>query len=430
MKTSSQAGICHSTHPAKTVIIAIIISETLGVIYASRSHRFTGPHAVGNFGGALKDIPAEELASTVIKETLDRSGLDPARVDDVILGHGYPSGENPAIGRLALLKAGLPIEVPGYQLDRRCSSGLQAILNACMMVQTENADVVVAGGVESMSNAEFYVNESRWGARFGSVTLHDRLSRARETISPEDRFGYISGMVETAENLAKQYEISREEQDEYALRSHQRAVAAKESGKFDSQIVPISIPQRRGDPVVFDKDEGPRSDSSMDVLGRLRPVMKDGSVSAGNSSSQNDAASVCLVVAEDKLEELGLEAMGFLKGWVVTGCHPATMGIGPVPAVSKLMDKVGMSLSDIDLIELNEAFAAQVLAVLREWKLPNEDNLNVNGSGISLGHPIAATGARILTTLLNEMEAKDVQYGLETMCVGGGQGVAALFERR
>ena len=386
--------------------------------------------AVGNFGGALRDIPAEELACSVIKETLERSGLDPAKVDDVILGHGYPSGENPAIGRLALLKAGLPIEVPGYQLDRRCSSGLQAILNACMMVQTENADVVIAGGVESMSNAEYYVNESRWGARFGSVTLHDRLSRARETISPEDRFGVISGMVETAENLAKQYEISREEQDEYALRSHQRAVAAKESGRFDSQIVPISIPQRRGDPVIFDKDEGPRGDSSLDVLGRLRPVMKDGSVSAGNSSSQNDAASVCLVVAEDKLEELGLEAMGFLKGWVVTGCHPATMGIGPVPAVSKLMDKVGMSLGDIDLIELNEAFAAQVLAVLREWKLPNEDNLNVNGSGISLGHPIAATGARILTTLLNEMEARDAQFGLETMCVGGGQGVAALFERR
>jgi acetyl-CoA C-acetyltransferase len=386
--------------------------------------------AVGNFGGALKDIPAEELASTVIKETLQRSGLDPAKVDDVILGHGYPSGENPAIGRLALLKAGLPIEVPGYQLDRRCSSGLQAILNACMMVQTENADVVIAGGVESMSNAEYYVNESRWGARFGSVTLHDRLARARETISPEDRFGVISGMVETAENLAKQYEISREEQDEYSLRSHQRAVAAQESGKFDSQIVPIEIPQRRGDPKIFDKDEGPRGDSSMEVLGRLRPVMKDGTVSAGNASSQNDAASVCLLVAEDKLEELGLEAMGFLKGWVVTGCHPATMGIGPVPAVSKLMSKLGMSITDMDVIELNEAFAAQVLAVLREWKLPNEDNLNVNGSGISLGHPIAATGARILTTLLNEMEASDAQFGLETMCVGGGQGVAAVFERR
>jgi acetyl-CoA C-acetyltransferase len=386
--------------------------------------------AVGNFGGSLKDIPAEDLACTVIKETLERSGLDPAKVDDVILGHGYPSGENPAIGRLALLKAGLPIEVPGYQLDRRCSSGLQAILNACMMVQTENADVVIAGGVESMSNAEFYVNESRWGARFGSITLHDRLARARETISPEDRFGVISGMVETAENLAKQYEISREEQDEYSLRSHQRAVAAQESGKFDSQIVPIEIPQRRGDPIIFDKDEGPRGDSSMEVLGRLRPVMNDGTVSAGNASSQNDAASVCLVVAEDKLEELGLEAMGFLKGWVVTGCHPATMGIGPVPAVSKLMEKTGMSLEDMDVIELNEAFAAQVLAVLREWKLPNHDNLNVNGSGISLGHPIAATGARILTTLLNEMEARDAQFGLETMCVGGGQGVAAMFERR
>ena len=386
--------------------------------------------AVGNFGGALKDIPAEELACKVIQETLERSNLDPAKVDDVILGHGYPSGENPAIGRLALLKAGLPIEVPGYQLDRRCSSGLQAILNACMMVQTENADVVIAGGVESMSNAEYYVNESRWGARFGSVTLHDRLSRARETISPEDRFGVISGMVETAENLAKQYEISREEQDEYSLRSHQRAVAAQESGKFNSQIVPIEIPQRRGDPVIFNKDEGPRGDSSMEVLGRLRPVMKDGTVSAGNASSQNDAASVCILVAEDKLEELGLQAMGFLKGWVVTGCHPATMGIGPVPAVSKLMDKLGMSIQDMDLIELNEAFAAQVLAVLREWKLPNEDNLNVNGSGISLGHPIAATGARILTTLLNEMEARDAQFGLETMCVGGGQGVAAMFERR
>ena len=386
--------------------------------------------AVGYFGGTLKDIPAEELACTVIKETLERSNLDPAKVDDVILGHGYPSGENPAIGRLALLKAGLPIEVPGYQLDRRCSSGLQAILNACMMVQTENADVVIAGGVESMSNAEFYVNESRWGARFGSVTLHDRLARARETISPEDRFGYISGMVETAENLAKQYEISREEQDEYSLRSHQRAVAAQEAGKFDSQIVPIEIPQRRGDPVIFNKDEGPRGDSSMEVLGRLRPVMKDGSVSAGNASSQNDAASVCMVVAEDKLDELGLEPMGFLKGWVVTGCHPATMGIGPVPAVSKLMEKTGMSLADMDVIELNEAFAAQVLAVLREWKLPNEDNLNVNGSGISLGHPIAATGARILTTLLNEMEQRDAQFGLETMCVGGGQGVAAMFERK
>jgi acetyl-CoA C-acetyltransferase len=299
-----------------------------------------------------------------------------------------------------------------------------------MMVQTGNADVVIAGGVESMSNAEFYVNESRWGARFGSVTLHDRLARARETISPEDRFGYISGMIETAENLAKQYEISREEQDEYALRSHQRAVAASQGGFFKKEVAPVPVPQRRGDPIEFESDEGPRGDTSLDALGRLRPVMKDGTVTPGNASSQNDAASVCLVVAGDKVEELGLKPMGYLKGWAVTGCHPAYMGIGPVSAVAKVMSKAGMSLEDMDLIELNEAFAAQVLVVLREWKLANEDKLNVNGSGISLGHPIAATGARILTTLLHEMERRDVQFGLETMCVGGGQGVAAVFERR
>jgi len=386
--------------------------------------------AVGSFGGSLRAVSATDLAATVIKEVLHRTGLDPARVDDVILGHGYPNGENPAIGRLAALKADLPIEVPGYQLDRRCSSGLQAILNAAMLVQTENADVVIAGGVESMSNAEFYVNESRWGARFGSITLHDRLVRARETISPEERFGYISGMVETAENLAKQYEISRQEQDEYALRSHQRAVAAITAGKFDKEIVGVPVPQRRGEPVIFNKDEGPRADTSMEALGRLRPVMPDGSVTAGNASSQNDAAAICLVVGEDKLEELGLTPMGYLKGWATTGCHPAYMGIGPVPAVSKLMNKLHLSLNDMDLIELNEAFAAQVRAVLREWKLSDEDKLNVNGSGISLGHPIAATGARILATLLHEMERRDAQFGLETMCVGGGQGVAAVFERK
>ena len=386
--------------------------------------------AVGNFGGTLRDVSAADLASTVIKEALDRSGVDPAKIDDVILGHGYPSGENPAIGRLAGLKAGLPIEVPGYQLDRRCSSGLQAILNASMLVQTENADVVLAGGVESMSGAEFYSNESRWGARYGSVTFHDRLARARVTISPDERFGPIpGGMVETAENLAREYEIARTEQDEYALRSHQRAVAAQTEGRFDREIVGIPVPQRRGDPVPFEKDEGPRADTNMETLTRLRPVMRDGTVSAGNASSQNDAASVCLVVGEDKLEELGLTPMAFLRGWAVTGCHPATMGIGPVPAVNKVMSKIGLSIEDMDLIELNEAFAAQVLAVLREWKLPHEDNLNVNGSGISLGHPIAATGARILTTLLHEMERRNVQFGLETMCVGGGQGVAAVFER-
>ena len=350
--------------------------------------------------------------------------------DEVILGHGYPSGEEPAIGRLCALKAGLPIEVPGYQLDRRCSSGLQSILNACMMVQTGNADVVLAGGVESMSRVEFYTTEMRSGSRFGSVTLHDRLMRARATASPDERFGVISGMIETAENLSERHHIAREEQDAYALRSHQCAVAAMESGKFAEEIVPVSIPQRRGDPKLFQVDEGPRKDTSLEVLAKLRPVTPGGTVTAGNASSQNDAASVCLVVAGDKLDELGLKPMAFLKGWAVAGVHPAYMGIGPVPAVTKVFARTGLTWDDLALIELNEAFAAQVLAVLKEWKLDSWDKLNVNGSGISLGHPIAATGARLLTTLLHEMQRRDARYGLETMCVGGGQGVAAIFERR
>jgi acetyl-CoA C-acetyltransferase len=307
---------------------------------------------------------------------------------------------------------------------------LQSILNATMMVQTGAADVVLAGGVESMSRVEYYTTEMRWGGRLGSVTLHDRLTRARATASPEERFGVISGMIETAENLAKQYDIPRQAQDAYALQSHQRAVAAVESGKFAEEIVPVMIPQRRGDPKPFDVDEGPRKDTSLEILARLRPITKDGTVTAGNASSQNDAAAACLVVAEEKLAELGLQPMAFLKGWAVAGVHPAYMGIGPVPAVNKLFARTGLTFDDLDVIELNEAFAAQVLAVLKEWKLDNHDKLNVNGSGISLGHPIAATGARILTTLLYEMQRRDARYGLETMCVGGGQGLAAIFERR
>jgi acetyl-CoA C-acetyltransferase len=299
-----------------------------------------------------------------------------------------------------------------------------------MMVQTNNADVVLAGGTESMSRVEFYSTQSRYGSRMGSVTLHDRLTRARATVSPEERFGPISGMIETAENLAKQYDISREEQDAYALRSHQRAVAAKESGKFTNEIIPVSVPQRRGDPLMFDTDEGPRKDTSLEVLAKLRAIEPGGTVTAGNASAQNDAASMCLVVAADKLDALGLKPMAYLKSWAVAGAHPAYMGIGPVPATAKALDRADLSLDAMDVIELNEAFAAQVLAVLREWKLEDEDRLNPNGSGISLGHPIAATGARILTTLLNEMERRDARYGLETMCVGGGQGVAAIFERR
>ncbi len=386
---------------------------------------------VGRFGGTLRDIPAEDLGALVIRETVSRSGIDPERIDEVVLGHGYSSGENPAIGRLCAMKADLPLQVTGYQLDRRCSSGLQAILNAAMLVQTDNADVVIAGGTESMSGVEYYTLGARWGGRFGNMNLYDRLIRSREASTPEERFGYINGMIETAQNVANYYEISREEQDEYSLRSHQRAVAASEDGKFKDEIVPVPVPQRRGPPVMFEADEGPRKDSSMESLAKLRPLMKDGSVTAGNSSSQNDAASVCLVVAADKLDELGLEPMAYLKGWASAGVHPAYMGVGPVPAVNKLFAKTGYGWKDIDLIELNEAFASQVLSVIHQWQAPRDDIhniLNVNGSGISLGHPIAATGARILATMLYEMKRRDAKLGLETMCVGGGQGVAALFE--
>lgn len=385
--------------------------------------------AVGRFGGTLQPLTADDLGAAVITALIERTGLDAARVDDVVFGHGYPSGENPALGRYAAMKAGLPIEVPGYQLDRRCGSGLQAVLNAAMLVQTGNADVVIAGGAESMSNAEYYSTDARWGGRFGSLTLHDRLARAREKASPEERFGLISGMIETAENLANEYSISREEQDAYALRSHQRAHAAWEEGKFDKELVPITLPQRKGDPIQFVRDEGIRPDLTMEQLAKLKPVQSNGSVTAGNASQQNDAGAACLVVAEDKLEELGLEPLAYLVGFASVGCQPATMGFGPVPAVEKLFARTGLGFDDMDLVELNEAFAAQVLAVLKGWGWNDPDRLNVNGSGISLGHPIAATGIRILATMLYELERRQGRYGLETMCIGGGQGLAAIFER-
>jgi acetyl-CoA C-acetyltransferase len=383
---------------------------------------------VGTFGGSLRDVPVEDLAAVVIKAVLTRSGIDPAVIDDVAFAQSYVNGEAPCIGRWAALQAGLPVEVPGFQLDRRCGGGLQAIVTAAMMVQTGAADVVVAGGVESMSNAEHYTTSMRWGARSGSQFLYDRIDRGRERSQPEWRFGKISGMIETAENLARQYSITRDEADAYAARSHQRAAAAWAAGAFDDEVVPVEVPQRRGAPVTVSRDEGVRPDSTPESLSKLRTVMPGGTVTAGNASQQNDAAAACLVVAEDQLEPLGLEPLGYLTGWAAAGCEPATMGIGPVPAVAKLFARTGLGWDAIDLVELNEAFAAQVLAVLAAWGWNDPDKLNVNGSGISLGHPIGATGARMLATGLRELRRRGGRYLLETMCVGGGQGVAAIFE--
>jgi acetyl-CoA C-acetyltransferase len=268
----------------------------------------------------------------------------------------------------------------------------------------------------------------RGGARAGSVTLHDRLARGRVMSQPVARFGVISGMIETADNLARDYQISREECDEYAAASHQRATAAWAAGKFDDELVPVAVPQKRGDPIMFSRDEGVREDATPEKLAALKPLEKGGVVTAGNASQQNDAAAACLVVSEDKLAELNLDPMGWFVSWAAAGCEPSRMGIGPVPAVERLFKRTGMGWDDIDLVELNEAFAPQVLAVLKGWGWDDRDRLNVNGSGISLGHPIGATGGRILANLLRELKRRDGRYGLETMCIGGGQGIAAIFE--
>jgi acetyl-CoA C-acetyltransferase len=344
---------------------------------------------VGRFGGIFKDVSAVTLAKTVIEELMRRTSLPPEVIDDVLLGQCYPNGEAPAIGRVAALDAGLPVEIPGLQIDRRCGSGLQAVIDASMRVQTGAADVVLAGGAESMSQTELYSTELRWGARTGGAMLEDRLGRARVTAGGVNH-PVPGGMLETAENLRREYKIPRDQQDELAVRSHQNAISAHERGAFAEEIVPVT---------------------------------------AGNASGQNDGASICLVTHADRAKELGLKPLAKLVSWAVAGVPPRTMGIGPVPATAKALERAGITLSDLDLIELNEAFAAQVLAVLSEWNLHDGlARVNVNGSGISLGHPVGATGGRILATLLRELQRRGGRYGLETMCIGGGQGLAAVFE--
>jgi acetyl-CoA C-acetyltransferase len=387
--------------------------------------------AVGGFGGMYRDVPATVLAASVIEELVRRTSLPPEAIDDVVLGQGYPNGEAPAIGRVAALDAGLPIEVPGLQVDRRCGAGLQAIMLACMEVQTGVADLALAGGAESMSQAEFYATGMRWGVKGSSVALEDRLARGRVTAGGRDH-QLPGGMIETAENLRREYSISRAEQDELALRSHQRAVAAQADGTFAEEIVPVTVSDRKGERTL-ERDEHPRADTTLEKLATLRAIMSrsdpDATVTAGNASGQNDGAAVCIVTHPEKAAELGLRPFARLVSWAVAGVAPETMGIGPVPATERALQRAGLSLAEIDLIELNEAFAAQALAVLREWQLPDGlERVNVHGSGISLGHPIGATGGRIMTTLLRELRRRGACYGLETMCIGGGQGMAAVFE--
>jgi acetyl-CoA C-acetyltransferase len=389
---------------------------------------------VGGFGGTLREVAAHELASTVIRALMERTGLPPESVDDVLLGNCYPSMDAPAIGRVAALDAGLPVTASGLQIDRRCGSGLQAVLYAAMQVQTGASEVVLAGGAESMSNASFYSTAMRWGVKGGpGVLLNDSLARGRVTAGGKN-FPVPGGMIETAENLRAEYGIPREEQDEYAVRSHQRAAAAAAEGRFAEEIVPVTIRGRKGDTVV-DRDEHIRPDSSVETLAKLRPILgrqdENATVTAGNASGQNDGAAICVVTSPEKAAELGLRPLVRLVSWGLGGVAPKTMGIGPVPAVAKALDSAELALKDVDLIELNEAFASQVLACTREWGFTPTDfeRTNVNGSGISLGHPVGATGGRILATLAREMVRRDARYGVETMCIGGGQGLAAVFEK-
>ncbi|KQZ09675.1 acetyl-CoA acetyltransferase [Agromyces sp. Root1464] len=386
---------------------------------------------VGRMGGALAPVTALELATTVLRALLERTGIDPAGVDGVIGAQGYATMEAPAFGRVAALDAGFPVETTGYQLDRRCGSGLQAVLNAAMEVQTGVADAVIALGVESMSNAPLYTVEGRRGVTGAGLLLRDALSRGRETVGG-DRFPTPEGNVGSAELLRAEYGISRDAQDALALRSHRRAVAAQESGAFAAELVPVPVPGRRGT-VLVDRDEHPRADTGLEALGALRPILRrdpDATVTAGNSSGQNDAAAACIVTTPGRAAELGLEPMLRLVSWAVAGNDPLRFGVAPVPATNLALARAGIRLDDLDVIELNEAFAVQVLACLTDWGVDAEDpRLNPRGSGISIGHPIGATGIRMLATLAHEMVDLDRELAVETMCIGGGQALAAVFER-
>jgi acetyl-CoA C-acetyltransferase len=388
---------------------------------------------IGRYGGMFKSQTAVDLGVAALKGLFERTGLAPEAVQDVILGHCYPSSEAPAIGRVVALDSGLPVTVPGMQVDRRCGSGLQAVIQACLQVGNGDHDLVVAGGCESMSNVAFYSTDMRWGGARDGVRVHDGLARGRTTAGGR-HYPVPGGMLETAENLRRQYGISRVEQDELAVRSHQRAVAAQKDGIFAEEIIPVAVRTRHGEELI-DTDEHPRADTSVESLSKLKPVLlaedPEASVTAGNASGQNDAASMCVVTTPEKAAEYGLRPLVRMMSWGLAGVAPNSMGIGPVPATEVALAKAGLQLFDIDLIELNEAFAAQALAVMREWNFgaADHDRTNVHGSGISLGHPVGATGGRMLASLARELNRREARYGLETMCIGGGQGLAAVFER-
>lgn len=379
---------------------------------------------IGSFGGSLKDISTVDLGSLVIKNAIERAGLEPEQVDEVIMGNVLGAGLGQNVARQMSVHAGVPVTVPAFTINKVCGSGLKSVQLAVQAVLCGDAEVVVAGGAENMSQAPYILPNQRWGSRMGNATVVDTMLRDGLTDGFED---YHMGI--TAENVAEQYGITREDQDSFALQSQKRAVAAVESGRFKEEIIPVEIPQRRGEPLVFDTDEFPRKDVSLEGLSKLRPAFqKDGSVTAGNSSGINDGAAAVVVMSAEKAKELGVPVLATIKSYASAGLDPKVMGCGPIYASRKALEKAGLTVADLDLVESNEAFAAQACAVAKELNLDLE-KVNVNGGAISLGHPIGASGCRILVTLLHEMQKCDAKRGLVTLCIGGGMGTALIVER-
>ena len=380
--------------------------------------------AIGSFGGSLKDISAVELGSLVIKNAIERASLRPEQVDEVIMGNVLGAGLGQNVARQMSVHAGVPVTVPAFTINKVCGSGLKAVQLATQAVLCGDAEVVVAGGAENMSQVPYILPNQRWGSRMGNATVVDTMLRDGLTDGFEN---FHMGI--TAENVAEQYGITREDQDSFALQSQKRAVAAVEAGRFKEEIIPVEIPQRRGEPLIFDTDEFPRKDASLESLSKLRPAFqKDGSVTAGNSSGINDGAAAVVVMSAEKAKELGITALATIKSYASAGLDPKVMGCGPIYASRKALEKAGLTVADLDLVESNEAFAAQACAVAKELNLDSE-KVNVNGGAISLGHPIGASGCRILVTLLHEMQKRDAKRGLATLCIGGGMGTALIVER-
>ncbi|HEY7200992.1 MAG TPA: thiolase family protein [Candidatus Dormibacteraeota bacterium] len=384
---------------------------------------------MGRFGGQLKDVRPDDLAALVIREAVERAGVPASDVEDVVFGCANQAGEdNRNVARMGLLLAGLPVEVPGQTVNRLCGSGMQAAITAAREIQTGAADVLVAGGVESMTRAPWVLAKPDGAFPRGPQTVHDTALGWR-LVNPRmaETYGTLQ-MGETAERVAAKYEVERQAQDEFALRSHQRAVAAQQAGRFDAEIVPVTVPQRRGDPLVLNADEGPRADSSMEALGRLRPAFqKDGTVTAGNASPLNDGAAALVIMSAEQARDRGLQPLARFVAGAAAGVHPDYMGIGPVPATLKALERAGLKVDDLGLVELNEAFAAQSVACVRVLGL-DEETVNVNGGAIALGHPLGCSGARLVSTLVHEMRQRQAEFGLATMCIGVGQGIASIWQ--